>query len=143
MCFLTSAIGLHKWANWALMLHALILLSALLMSCRDLFYHHFTSLLQSQSLSSYCKYVSYTLLYGTLLPTGHWSVRHSQMRIEGIISRIFISYTQIFIFLKSHHFINCVHLIFLYIIRHNNISWRPPQSPSQNLGVTTPNFPLS
>ena len=32
----------------------------------------------------------------------------------------------------------CYHLIFLYIIRYNNISWTPPD-PAPKSGVTTPN----
>src|SRR6218665_2493285 len=35
------------------------------------------------------------------------------------------NYTQIITFLRSHHFGKCSNLIFLYIIRYNNISWRP------------------
>jgi len=30
-----------------------------------------------------------------------------------------------FLFLKSHHFGKCSHLIFLYIIGYNNILWIP------------------
>ena len=33
----------------------------------------------------------------------------------------FFNYTQIVLFLKSHPFGNCSHLIFLYIIGYNNI----------------------
>src|SRR6218665_682846 len=32
---------------------------------------------------------------------------------------------QIFLFLKNLHLGQCPHLIFLYIIGYNNISWRP------------------
>src|SRR6218665_1304214 len=47
------------------------------------------------------------------------------------------NYTQIIVFLNSHHFGKCAHLIFQYIIGYN-ISWRPHDSPSENLGVVTP-----
>ena|SRR6218665_307806 len=44
--------------------------------------------------------------------------------------------------MKSHHL--CSHLIFLYIIGYNNISWRPhnPHATpsSKNLGVVNPNL---
>src|SRR6218665_377253 len=33
------------------------------------------------------------------------------------------------------------HLKFLLIIGYNNILWRPLDSPSQNMGVMTPNSP--
>ena len=43
---------------------------------------------------------------------------------------LFLNFTQIFLFLKSHHFRKVFSiydiLIFLYIIRYDNISWRPP-----------------
>ena len=31
--------------------------------------------------------------------------------------------------MKSHRFRKCSHLIFLYIIGYNNISWRPHNTP--------------
>src|SRR6218665_874462 len=45
---------------------------------------------------------------------------------------------QIFLFLKNLHLEKCSHLIFLYIIGHNNISWRPHDPLSQNLGSQPP-----
>src|SRR6218665_433289 len=54
---------------------------------------------------------------------GHW--------FEGIILRILLfSYIKILLFLKSHHFLS---VIFSYIIRYDNISWRP--TPSKNLST--------
>src|SRR6218665_624969 len=50
------------------------------------------------------------------------------------------NYTQIIQFLKSHHFGQCFHLIFLYIIGYNNISWRPmttPVPPIPKSGIVT------
>jgi len=43
--------------------------------------------------------------------------------IEGIIPEFLFNFTKIILFLKSHHFGKCSHLIFLYIIGYNN-SWR-------------------
>jgi len=34
------------------------------------------------------------------------------------------NYTQIILFMKSHRFGKCSHLIFLYIVGYTNISWR-------------------
>src|SRR6218665_1647967 len=34
-------------------------------------------------------------------------------------------YTQIFLFMKSHHFVKCSYLTFLHITGYTNISWRP------------------
>jgi len=48
---------------------------------------------------------------------------------------IFILYAQICLFLQSHHFGKCSHLISLYIIRYNNISRRPHTAHSP---LTTP-----
>src|SRR6218665_360400 len=59
------------------------------------------------------------------------------------------NYTQIFLFLKSHHLVKRSHLIFLYIIRYNSILWRPHNprlfhNPSPKIWACsrdTPNFP--
>jgi len=52
-----------------------------------------------------------------------------------------ITYTQTFLFLKTYHFVKCFHLIFLYIIRYNKVSWRPHEHPSQSLGSRPQNPP--
>ena len=58
------------------------------------------------------------------------------MRVS--IPQFLLNYTHITLFRKSHRFGKCSHLIFLYIIGYNNISWRPHDthdSQSQNLGM--------
>jgi len=42
--------------------------------------------------------------------------------------------------MKSHHFGKSIHLIFLYRIRHNNISWRPttPLPESEEVATSQP-----
>ena len=50
-----------------------------------------------------------------------------------------VAYTQVILFMKSHHFEKCSHLIFLYIIGYN-ISWRPhdPTIPTPKSGGCDP-----
>jgi len=58
--------------------------------------------------------------------------------IEGIIPGIYIYYTQIVLFLRSHHFGKCSYLTFLYIIGYNNISKRPHDPPIPKSGGRDP-----
>ena len=58
-------------------------------------------------------------------------------KIESIIPEILFKYTQIFIFLKSHHFGKCSHLIVLYIIGYDDISWRPHDLPITKPGKSS------
>src|SRR6218665_375969 len=52
--------------------------------------------------------------------------RSTGLRVSSGPSLEFLfNYTQISLFLKSHHLGKGSHLIFLYIIGYNNISWRP------------------
>ena len=61
---------------------------------------------------------------------GSWVLKVHQMEARSIILRVSLeeflfNYTQIIIFLKSHHFGKCSQIVFLYNIGYNNISWRP------------------
>ena len=43
-------------------------------------------------------------------------------------------YTQIFLFMKSHHFVKCSYLTFLHITGYTNISWRP-RNPAHDSSI--------
>jgi len=66
-----------------------------------------------------------------VLKTGVLKVQQAEAHITGLrmLSAEFFNYTQIILFLKRHRFGKCPHLIFLYTIGHNNISWRPHDIP--------------
>jgi len=77
------------------------------------------------------------------LKTGwSWVIKVQQMEACSTWLRVsspefLFNYTQIilFLFLKNHHFVKSYHLISLYIMGHNNISWRPnyPSPKQQNV----------
>ena len=50
------------------------------------------------------------------------NVRSTGLKV--LFPEFLFNYTQICLFLKNHHFGKCSHLIFLYIIGYNDISWR-------------------
>ena len=76
----------------------------------------------------------------------NWEVVGPQMEARSTGLRVssaefVFNYTQIIRFLKSHHFARCSHLIFLYIIGYNNISWIPHDPLIPKLGVVIPQSP--
>src|SRR6218665_1925337 len=77
---------------------------------------------------------------------GSWVLKAQQKEVRSTRFRVssrelFIQYTQICLFLQSRHFGKCSHLIVLYIIGYNNISWRCHDPPSQNLELLHPQPP--
>ena len=65
--------------------------------------------------------------------------RSTVLRVS--LAKLLFKYTQIILFLKSHLFGKCSHLIFLYILGYNNISWRP-DDPHPNIWGRDPITPM-